>query len=184
MPNTYRCLLALLIGLTAVAGCSQQQQTASEESRIVEDVVALTPATVPVTIGPLTGELTGLSVMRRVDESTGEVTYAPQLSGTLLLRNTSEDTAVRLISGDVTYVNDEGARIPVAEDRHDTTFDFPSYSVDRLDPGDVTTHTLDVPFPAAALDNGLSELRLGLEYLPMPYREQTVTVDITIGARG
>jgi hypothetical protein len=46
------------------------------------------------------------------------------------------------------------------------------------------SQSLDVPFPAVAFEGGLTELRLSLEYLPMPYREDTVTVGMTMGARG
>jgi hypothetical protein len=153
MHNTRRVLVVVALGLAALAGCSQQQTASDDVSRVVEQIVALTPATIPVKIGPL------------------------------VLRNASEDQAVRLIGAEVTYLGEGGAAIKLDTSRHDSAFTFPSYSVERLDPGDEMRHSLDVPFPAAAFDGGLAELRLGVDYLPMPYRVGTVTVEVSAGVR-
>jgi hypothetical protein len=155
---------------------------ASDTPRILEQRVALAPATVPVSIGPLSGELSNLSVMRRVDASSGSVVYEPQLTGTLVLKNTSEDRAVRLIGGDLSYLGAEGVAIELVDGRS-TAFTFPSYSVDRVDPGGELRQSIDVAFPASAFEGGLHELRLALDYVAMPYREDVVTVPVAVGAR-
>lgn len=182
MFHPRRILSVLALGAIGLAGCSQQQ-TASDEPRIVEQTVALKPASVSVKIGPLSGELSNVSVMRRVEETTGNVVYPPQLTGTLVLRNTSQDLAVRVIGGELTYLGPDGTLIRPAGDREDTAFTLPSYSAERLDPGDEMRHTLDVPFPAGAFEGGLGELRLGIDYLSMPYHEGTVTVGMSAESR-
>ena len=177
-------LLALVIVLLAgVAGCSESQTASSDEPRIVEQTLTLAPSIIPVTIGPLAGELSNLSVVRRTTTSTGDVVYPPQLTGTLVLTNTSEDQAVRLIGGEVIYIGPGGAPVKFAEGRN-AEFTFPSYAVDRLDPGRQMQHRLDVSFPAAAFTGGVEELRLGLTYLPMPYRVDTATVDVSVAKQG
>ncbi|MGH7339987.1 MAG: hypothetical protein ACREKH_05800, partial [Candidatus Rokuibacteriota bacterium] len=96
---------------------------------------------------------------------------------------TSEDVAVRLVGGEITYFGTDGK--PIALGRAGTTaFTFSVYSNERLDPGKGIHHRLDVPFPAAAFEGGLSRLKIDLDYLPMPYREGTVTVGMTVGPRG
>jgi hypothetical protein len=181
MLNARHLAVLALTVMLAGAGCSQEQ-TASEP-RIIEQTAALAPATLPVTIGPLNGELSELSVLRRVDESTGNTVYAPQLRGTLILRNTSEDVAVRLVGGQVTYLGAEGKPIALAAGRGDTAFSFSTYSNERLDPGKETRHSLDLPFPAGAFEGGLRQIKLDLDYLPIPYQEGTVTVGMTVGPR-
>jgi hypothetical protein len=177
-----RLLLPALLTVLPVAGGCSQRQTASEP-RIIEQTAALVPSSVPVTLGPLKGELSNLSVMRRVEESTGKTVYAPQLRGTLVLRNASEDVAVRLVGGELSYLGSDGAPIPIANGREDATSSFSTYSNERLDPGKETRHSLDVPFPAAAFEGGLGKLKVDVDYLPMPYREGTMTVAIGVAPR-
>jgi hypothetical protein len=179
MRSTCRALLLLAFGLAGIAGCSESRTVSSDVSRIVDETVRLTPANIPVTIGPLSGELSNLKVVRRVNESTREVVSPPQLNGMLVLKNTSESEAVRLIGGELTYVGSDGAPVKFAEAR-DAAFTFPTYAVDRLDPGRQMHHSLDVSFPAAAFAGGLDELRLRLTYIPMPYRVDTETVDVSM----
>lgn len=175
--------LAAFAVFAALAGAGCSQENTASEPRILEQTVALKPATVPLTIGPLSGELSDVSVLRRVEESSGDTIYAPQLRGTLVLRNTSDDVAVRLVGGEVTYLGTDGK--PIALGRAGTTaFTFSAYSNERLDPGKEIHHSLDVPFPAAAFEGGLSRLKVDLDYLPIPYREGTVTVGMTVGPRG
>lgn len=169
--------------LAALAGCSQQRTASDDVSPVVEQRVAITPESIPVAIGPLSGELSDLRVTRRIDGGTGDVVYAPQLSGTLVLRNTSKDQAVRVIGGAVHYVGEGGETIALAENRDDTAFSIPGYMSERLDPGAEVRHTIDVPFPAAAFENGLAGLRLGVDYVAMPYHTATATVDVTVGPR-
>jgi len=109
------------------------------------------------------------------------VVNAPKLSGTLRLKNTSEDQTARLIEGRIDYLDAQGAQIPLAKERDAPTFRLYSYQTDRLDPGMETTQSIDVPFPAAALnDRKLRDVRLELAYIPSPYKEDSVDLPVSV----
>lgn len=170
---------ALLSAPAALSGCSGQP--AADTPRLEERTVALKPAKLPVRVGVLAGELAELAVVQRINATTGEVVYAPQLRGNLKLKNTSTDEAVRLVNGRVEYLDATGARIALPEDRADTSFQFHSHATDRLDPGAEMLHRVDVPFPAPALNGTmLSEIRLSLTYLPAPFREDAVEIPVVL----
>lgn len=174
----------VIVGSAAlsVAGCSQSADQAASAPTVEEKSFAVTPATAPVRTSLLVGELKDLQVMERVERETGKVLYGPQLRGTLRLKNAAEDQAVRLISGTVTFTDRQGQPIGLAEGREDATFRFSMYQNDRLDPGAETTHTLEVSFPAAALaKRPLGDIRLELTYIPLPYREESVRVPVSLG---
>ena len=175
-------LATTLLLAGAVFACSSPPS--AELPRIEEKTVMLKPATIPVTVGILRGQLSNLSVVQRVNADTGEVVYAPQMRGTLTLKNGSTDQAVRLLSGHVEYLDEAGAPIALARERGETNFSFYSYSSERLDPGKEIAHSVDVPFPAAALrGTALNDIRLRVTYLPAPYREESVEVPVTLAAR-
>jgi hypothetical protein len=175
-------LAATLLLAGAAFACSSPPS--ADLPRIEEKTVMLRPETIPVRVGILSGQLSNLSVVQRVNADTKEVVYAPQLRGTLTLKNGSPDQAVRLVSGRVEYLDDAGAPIALKPDRSETGFNFYSYSSERLDPGKEISHSVDVPFPAVALDGvALSDIRLRVTYLPAPYRQESVEVPVTVAAR-
>ena len=180
MPRTSSTRLGLALALGAVlAGCAQQETAATP--RIVEKTFALTPATVPLRVSALRGELTGLRVVERINEDTKQVVDAPKLRGTLKLKNATDDQSVRLLAAKIAYVDTDGKPITLAEDRRDTSFKFYSYQPDRLDPGMESSHDVDVPFPAAALaGKTLGDIRLEMTYLPTPYREEEVAIPVSL----
>lgn len=168
---------------SALAGCAQDDVSAAP--RIEDKTFALQAADVPLRIGPLSGSLSDIVVTQRVNLDTGEMVSAPQLRGTLELKNVSEDQTVRVVSGQVVYLDASGSKITLAEARGDTEFKPYAYGGDRLDPGMEMSQSIDVPFPAAALDKTpLANIRLGVSFIPMPYREEGVVVPITVGAAG
>jgi hypothetical protein len=178
------------LGITAVlgaafvvlgaSGCSQQPQAAAT-SAVEEKSFSVTPSTVPVRVAFLSGELRDLKVTERVEPATGRVVDLPRLTGTLRLKNTSEDRAARLLGGKVEFVDAQGALIPLAEGRGAPTFSFYSYSLDRLDPGKETTQSVDLPFPASVLkDRTLRDLRLEVAYIPSPYKEEHVDLAVSV----
>ena len=178
------CVLNLVVaGLIVVSlgACSQSQpETAGSTQSIEAKTFLLMPAQVTVKAGFLVGEFEGLRVLERIEQGTGRVVEAPKLVGSLKLKNVSEDQAARPLAGRVTYLDEAGQRIRLAEGRGESTFTFPFYQ-DRLDPGKTTTAPLDVPFPATALKGKrLGEVRLALSFIPIPIEEETMSVKVAL----
>src|SRR3990172_12060430 len=97
------------IGLTIVggemavitAGCSQGP---SGTAAVIEDkTYMVTPASVNVKAGIVTGEVAEMKVTERVEKASGRVVSPAKLTGTLKLKNTSANQTVRLLAGKVQY---------------------------------------------------------------------------------
>jgi hypothetical protein len=177
------------IGLTIAAGavaamtlgCSQQ---GSGTAVVIEDkVYTVTPASVNVKAGIVTGEVTELKVTERVEKGSDRVVSPAKLTGTLKLKNTSPNQTVRLVAGKIQYIDAQGQVIKLEASRTDPTIKFATYGSERLDPGQDATQSLDVDFPAEALKaKKLKEIRLELAYIPSPFKEETVNFTVSIGA--
>jgi hypothetical protein len=177
------------IGLTIAAGavaamtlgCSQQ---GSGTAVVIEDkVYTVTPASVNVKAGIVTGEVTELKVTERVEKGSDRVISPAKLTGTLKLKNTSANQTVRLVAGKIQYIDAQGQVIKLEASRTDPTIKFATYGSERLDPGQDATQSLDVDFPAEALKaKKLKEIRLELAYIPSPFKEETVNFTVSIGA--
>ena len=177
MKRRTTCAGILMWAAATLPGCSDHL---TDTPRIEEKTFSLKPATIPVQVGILNGQLSELSVVERVNAETGKVVYAPQMRGTLKLKNNSPGEAVRILTGRIEYLDAAGGRIALADSRGDASFRFHS-SADRLDPGAEMSQSVGVPFPAAALkDKTLKEIRLSVTYLPAPYREESVEVPFTV----
>jgi len=172
--------VSMMVASVALAGCSKSEEptpTAQIDSR----TVTLKPASSTVQLGFLTGELTDLTVSQMVNTTTGETVQLPKLRGTLKLRNASPDHVARLVSGRIEYLDAGGKSIPLAEDRRDTSFKFYSYQGDRLDPGMETSQGIEVPFPMSAMKGGrLADVRLGVAYIPSPFRTESASVAVSL----
>src|ERR1043165_4907027 len=97
---------AALVAVAAMTGCSPQ--SSAPAAAINDKVYAVSPDTMKVASGLLSGENTGMKVTERVEEGTGRVAGAAKLSGKLVLKNTSRDQTVRLIGGKILYVDLQG----------------------------------------------------------------------------
>lgn len=176
------------IGLPAVMalltlGCGQQP---SATAAVVEDkTYTVTPASVMVKAGIITGALTEMKVMERVEKGSDRVVSPAKLTGTLTLKNTSASQTVRLVAGKILYIDAQGQPTKFADTRSEPTVKFSTYgSSERLDPGQAATQSLDVEFPAAALKaKRLRDIRLELAYIPSPYREETVNFTVSISGQ-
>src|SRR3989304_2700351 len=130
--------VGVTIGVTAVAamtlGCSQQP---SGTAVVIEDkVYTVTPASVTVKAGIVTGEVTEMKVAERVEKGSGRLVSPAKLTGTLKVKNSSKDQAVRLIGGKIQYIDAQGQPIKLEETRNEPTLKFATYgSSERLDPG-------------------------------------------------
>lgn len=150
---------------------------------VVEDkTYTVTPATMKLRAGIVTGEVTDLKVTERVEKGSDRVVTAAKLTATLRLKNTSADQTVRLVAGKILYIDAHGQPIALEAARTEPTLKF-SNSGERLDPGQEATESLDVEFPAEALKaKTLKEIRLEFAYIPSPYRQETVNFAVSIGA--
>ena len=140
-------------------GCSQQP---SGTAAVIEDkIYTVTPASVTVKAGILAGEVTEMKVTERVEKGSGRLVSPAKLTGTLKLKNSSKDQAVRLVGGKIQYIDAQGQPIKLEETRTEPTIKFATYGAERLDPGQDATQAVDVDFPAEALKaKKLKEIRL------------------------
>ena len=173
-------IAAAVIGLTL--GCSQQQ---SGTGSVIEDkTYTVTPASVTVKAGIVTGEVTEMKVTERVEKGSGRLVSPAKLTGMLKLKNTSANQTVRLVGGKIQYVDTQGQPIKLEEKRAEPTIKFATYGAERLDPGQDATQSVDVEFPAEALKaKKLKEIRLELAYIPSPYKEETLNFSVSIGGQ-
>jgi hypothetical protein len=163
-------------------GCSQQP---SGPQVVIEDrVYTVTPASMTVKAGILTGEVKEMKVTERVEKGSGTVVSPAKLTGTLKLTNSSKDQAVRLITGKILYIDAQGQPIKLSETQTEPTIKFATYGAETLDPGKDATQSMDVDFPAEALKaKKLKEIRLELAYIPSPYKEESVKFTVAIGGQ-
>lgn len=179
------------IGFTVLAagmalltlGCAQQP---SATAAVVEDkTYTVTPASVTVKTGIITGAITEMKVMERVEKGSDRVVSPAKLTGTLTLKNTSANQTVRLVAGKILYIDAQGQPIKLEDTRSEPTVKFSTYgSSERLDPGQDATQALDVEFPAEALKaRRLRDIRLELAYIPSPYREEIVNFTVSISGQ-
>jgi hypothetical protein len=173
-------VLAAAVAVMAL-GCSQPSGTAA----VIEDkVYTVTPASVKVKAGIVTGEVTEMKVTERVEKGSNRLVSPAKLTGTLKLTNSSKDQAVRLVGGKIQYIDAQGQPIKLEETRTEPTIKFATYGPERLDPGQDATQSVDVDFPAEALKaKKLKEIRLELTYIPSPYKEETVNFTVSIGGQ-
>ena len=180
-----RTWVGVMMVTTAVAavtlGCSQQSGTAV----VIEDkVYTVTPASVTVKAGIVTGEVTEMKVTERIEKGSGRLVSPAKLTGMLKLKNSSKDQAVRLVGGKIQYIDAQGQPIKLETTRTEPTIKFATYGSERLDPGQDATQSVDVDFPAEALKaKKLKEIRFELAYIPSPYKEETVNFTVVIGGQ-
>jgi hypothetical protein len=154
------------------------------EEVVVEDrSYPVTPASMTVKTGMITGEVIELKVTERVEKGSERVVSPARLTGQLRLENTSANRTVRLVEGRVLFIDAQGQRIRLEAARIDPIIRFTTYGNERLNPGEGASQALDVEFPVEALKaSRLKEIRLELAYISSPFREETVNFVVSIGA--
>jgi uncharacterized membrane protein YeaQ/YmgE (transglycosylase-associated protein family) len=144
---------------------------------------AVTPASLSVKAGIVTGELAEMKVTEQVEVGSDRVVTQAKLRGMLRLKNTSANETVRLVSARLRYIDAEGQPIKLEDMRSEPAVTLRSSTNDRLDPGQEASESVDVDFPAEALkDKRLKEIRLELAYIPSVYREQALNFPVSIGS--
>jgi hypothetical protein len=177
------CAMAAALAASTL-GCSPPQAVAAPA--INDKIYTVTPASLIVRTGVLSGEVTDMKVTERVEEGSGRVTSPAKLTGKLVLRNTSADQSVRLVDAKILYIDTQGNPIKLEKDRTEPTIKVtPSYgSSDRLDPGQNTTQAVDVDFPVAALKaKNLKDIRVDLSYIPSQFKEEKLSFAVSIGGQ-
>ena len=165
---------------TALLGCSPK---APSTAAVVEDkVYPVSPAAMTVKTGIVTAELTEMKVTERVEKESGRIDAPARLTAKLKLKNESTDQTVRLIGGNLVYVDKAGQPIKIEQARTEPVIRFTSSTSSQLDPGQDATQSIDVDFPAEALQaKKLKEIRLNLVYAPTAYKQETANIVVTIG---
>ena len=116
-------ILAAAVGVMTL-GCSQQSWTAA----VIEDkTYTVTPASVKVKAGIVTGEVIALKVTERVEKGSDRVVSPAKLTGTLRLKNTSANQTVRLVDGKILYIDTQGQPIKLEATRTEPTVKFATY---------------------------------------------------------
>lgn len=163
-------------------GCTPAE--APKSLPISEKVYSVTPPGITVKGGVLSGALTELKIVERVEESSGRVDQAARLTGKLVLTNVSKDLSVRLVSGRLLYIDAQGRPIELEDRRAEPTLRVSSSygSQERLDPGQEASQSVEAEFPAEALKaKRLREIRLELNYIPSTYRQESMNFGVSVG---
>lgn len=159
-------------------------QPAATAAVVEEKAYTVTPAAMKVKAGIVTGEVTDMKVTERVEQGSNRVVSPAKFTAKVVLKNSSANQTVRLVAGTIRYIDAGGQPIKLEDSRTEPTLKFASYGNDRLDPGQEASETVDVDFPAEALNaKKLKEIQLDLAYIPSPYHAETVHFAVSIGAK-
>ena len=165
----------------AAAACTPAQ--APKSAAINDKVYAVTPAAITVKGAVISGALTEMKVVERVEDGSGRVDQPARLTGKLVLTNVSKDQSLRLLGGKLLYIDMQGKPIPLEDKRTEPMLKASnSYgSQERLDPGQNSSQAVEADFPAEALKmKRLKEIRLELLYIPSAYRQETMNFGVSI----
>lgn len=172
--------VAVLAAL-AITACTPAQ--APKSAAINDKVYAVTPAGITVKGPVISGVLSDMKVVERVEEGSGRIDQAARLTGKLVLSNISKDQSVRLVGGKLVYIDMQGKPIPLEANRTEPLLKVSSSygSQERLDPGQDSSQPVEAEFPVAALKaKSLKEIRLELQYIPSAYRQETMNFGVSV----
>ncbi|HYL89223.1 MAG TPA: hypothetical protein VEU32_10725 [Burkholderiales bacterium] len=176
-----RLLIATAVLAALTAGCTPPP--ASTGAAVNDKTYGVTPDALTVKSGALSGALTEMKVVERVEDGSGRIDTPARLTGKLVLTNVSKDQSLRLLAAKLLYIDMQGKPIPLEDNRSEPTLKVSgSYGTqERLDPGQDASQTVEAEFPAAALQaKRLKEIRLELEYIPSAYKQETMNFGVSI----
>jgi uncharacterized membrane protein YeaQ/YmgE (transglycosylase-associated protein family) len=175
---------AAVVAVTAWMVFAPAHQPAATAATVEDKAYTVTSSTMKVKAGIVTGEMTDMKVMERIEQGSGRIVAPAKFSARVTLKNASTSQSVRLVGGKIHYIDAQGKRMELEGNRSEPAFKFAATGSDRLDPGQEITESLDVEFPADALAaTTLKEIRLELAYVPSPYREETSRFPVSIGGK-
>lgn len=170
---------AVLAAMTV--GCTPSPQ--APKAVINDKTYAIAPGEITAKGSVLSGALTEMKVVERVEDGSGRIDTPARLTGKLVLTNMSKDQSVRLLGGKLLYVDMQGNLIPLEDKRTEPTLKVSSSygSQERLDPGQDATQPVEAEFPVQALNGKrLKEIRLELQYIPSAYKQETMNFRVSI----
>jgi len=176
-----RSAIASAVFAAVTVGCTPPQ--AAKSAAINDKVYAVTPADLTVKGPVLSGALTEMKVVERIEDGSGRIDQPARLTGKLVLTNVSKDQSVRLVGGKLLYIDAQGKPIPLEDKRTEPTLKAsPQYGgQERLDPGQDATQQVEAEFPVAALQmKQLKEIRLELLYIPSAYKQETMNFGVSV----
>lgn len=179
--------LALLSGAVAIMAIGCSPQSDAQASAISERAYTLMPDAIRLQSGTIVADIVRMKVTERIEERTGRIASPAKLSGRLFLENTSLDEVLRLIGGQIVYLDAQGQAIPLENGRAEPTIQFATSSGEagRLDPSKVTTELLYAEFPTDALRAGrlkAIQIKLLLSSIPGVTDERLLKFAVSIGA--
>jgi len=177
-----RSAIASAVFAAVTVGCTPPQ--AAKSAAINDKVYAVTPADLTVKGPVLSGALTEMKVVERIEDGSGRIDQPARLTGKLVLTNVSKDQSVRLVGGKLLYIDAQGKPIPLEDKRAEPTLKASSQyggGQERLDPGQDATQQVEAEFPVAALQmKHLKEIRLELLYIPSAYKQETMNFGVSV----
>ena len=174
-----RSVIASAVFAAMSLGCTPQP--ASKSAAVNDKVYAVTPAGLTVKGNLLSGALTEMKVVERVEDGSGRIDQPARLTGKLVLTNVSKDQSLNLLGGKLLYIDAQGKPIPLEDKRTEPTLKVSNGSADRLDPGQDATQQVEAEFPVAALEmKRLKEIRLELLYIPSAYKQETMNFGVSL----
>src|SRR2546421_2620311 len=176
-----RAGVAVAVFAAMSSGCTPPQ--APKGAAINDKVYAVTPADIKVKGAVISGTLTEMKVVERVEDGSGRIEQPARLTGKLVLTNVSKDQSLRVLGGKLLYIDMQGKPIPLEDKRTEPTLKVSnSYgSQERLDPGQDATQSVEAEFPVEALKaKRLKEIRVELLYIPSAYKQETMNFGVSI----
>ena len=158
--------------------------TIAPRAEVKDKLYAVTPDAMKVKAGILTGEMTAMKIVERVEDGSGRIESPARLTGKLVLTNVSPDQTVRLLGGNVVYIDMQGKPIPLENNRTEPTLKLSSSygNQERLDPGQEVSQSVEAEFPVDGLKGKrLKEIRVDLQYIPSTYRRESLRFGVAVG---
>lgn len=176
-----RSALASAVLAALIVGCTPP---AAQKGPVVNDkTYGITPGEITVKGNLLTGALTDMKVVERVEDGSGRIDQPAKFTGKLVLTNVSKDQSLRLVGGKMLYIDMQGKPIQLEDKRTEPTLKASnSYGTqERLDPGQESSQPVEAEFPAEALKaKRLKEIRLELLYIPSAYKQETMNFGLSV----
>jgi hypothetical protein len=176
-----RSAIASAVFAAVTLGCTPTQ--APRGAAVNDKIYPVTPGAVTVQGSLLSGALTEMKVVERIEDGSGRIDQPARLTGKLVLTNVSKDQSLRVLGGKLLYIDMQGKPIPLEDKRTEPTLKVASSygSQERLDPGQDAAQQVEAEFPVAALKmKRLKEIRLEVLYIPSAYKQETMNFGVSI----